>query len=124
MFHVSQRSRYIRQPLWLPIGPGRLFTKSGTQTGERREIVATLRTKLTNGESVPDLAASTDLVDAAVCVLAGADYVSGRAMNPEDRTLRRPRGLDLDSRTEHLTAPSTIRTRTFQRLTKMSGRSR
>jgi hypothetical protein len=28
MFHVSQRSRYIRQPLWLPIGSGRLVTKS------------------------------------------------------------------------------------------------
>jgi predicted RNase H-like nuclease len=66
--------------------------KKPAQTEERREIVAALRTKLTIGESVPDLATSADLVDAAVCVLAGADFLSGRAMNPEDRTLAEREG--------------------------------
>ncbi|HEY5543244.1 MAG TPA: hypothetical protein VIM04_08320, partial [Candidatus Binatia bacterium] len=61
--------------------------KKRDQTEERRESVAALRTKLTIGESVPDLMTSADLVHAAVCVLAGADFISGRAMAPEDRTL-------------------------------------
>jgi hypothetical protein len=61
--------------------------KKPAQTNARREIVAALRTKLTISETVPDLATSADLVDAAVCVLAGADFLSGRAMNPKDRGL-------------------------------------
>jgi hypothetical protein len=56
--------------------------KKHDQIEQRREIVEALRTKLRIGESVPDLTRSADLVDAAACVLAGADYVSGRAMNP------------------------------------------
>jgi hypothetical protein len=40
--------------------------KKRDQTEERREIIAALRTKLTIGKSVPDLATSADLVDAAV----------------------------------------------------------
>jgi predicted nuclease with RNAse H fold len=66
--------------------------KKPDQTEERREIVAALRRKLTIGESVPDLATSADLVDAAVCVLAGDDFISGRAMNPEDRSLAEREG--------------------------------
>jgi hypothetical protein len=66
--------------------------KKRDQTDERHEIIVTLRTKLTIGESVPDLATSADLVDAAVCVLAGADFISGRAMGPEDRTLAEREG--------------------------------
>lgn len=61
--------------------------KKRDQTEERREIVEALRAKLTIDESVPDLAQSADLVDAAVCVLAGSDFLSGRAMNPEALTL-------------------------------------
>jgi hypothetical protein len=41
---------------------------------------------------VPDLATSADLVDAAVCLLAGDDFISGRAMNPEDRGLAEREG--------------------------------
>ena len=66
--------------------------KKRDQTGERREIVEALRTKLTIGESVPDLAQSADLVDAAVCVLAGQDFVAGRAMIPENRNLAEREG--------------------------------
>jgi predicted RNase H-like nuclease len=61
--------------------------KKREQTGERREIIEALRAKLTIGQSVPDLATSADLVDAAVCVLAGDDFIAGRAMNPENRDL-------------------------------------
>jgi hypothetical protein len=63
-----------------------------SQTNEHREIVGARRTKLKLGESVPGLATSADLVDAAVCVLAGADFLSGRAMGPADRTLAEREG--------------------------------
>jgi hypothetical protein len=66
--------------------------KKHDQTEQRRQIVAALRAKLTIGDSVPDLTTSADLVDAAVCVLAGADFISGRAMNPEDRALAEREG--------------------------------
>jgi hypothetical protein len=66
--------------------------KKRDQTEKRREIITALRTKLTIGESVRDLATSADLVDAAVCVLAGADFISGRAMGPENRTLAEREG--------------------------------
>ena len=59
---------------------------------KRGEILAALRTKLTIGESVPDLATSSDLVDAAVCVLAGDDFIASRAMSPEDRSLAEREG--------------------------------
>ena len=66
--------------------------KKRDQTEERREIVAALLTKLKIADSVVDLTQSADLVDAAVCVLAGADFLSGRAMAPEDRTLAEREG--------------------------------
>ena len=66
--------------------------KKRDQTEERREIIAALRAKLTIAESVHDLAKSADLVDAAVCVLAGDDFISGRAMNPEDHSLAEREG--------------------------------
>jgi hypothetical protein len=69
------------------------------QTEERREIVAALRTKLTT-ESVPDLTTSADLVDAAVGVLAGADFISGAqwarttALSPSARVGSGPLRMD------------------------------
>jgi len=41
---------------------------------------------------VPDLTQSADLVDAAVCVLAGDDFIGGRAMNLGDRSLAEREG--------------------------------
>lgn len=66
--------------------------KKHDQTEERREIVEALRAKLMIGESVPDLAQSADLLDAAVCVLAGDDFIARRAMNPENRGLAEREG--------------------------------
>jgi predicted RNase H-like nuclease len=66
--------------------------KKRDQTQQRHEIIAALRTKLTICESVPDLAQSADLVDATVCVLAGADFISGRAVGPEDRSIAEREG--------------------------------
>jgi hypothetical protein len=66
--------------------------KKRDQTEARCQIIAALRTKLTIGESLPDLAQSADLVDAAVCVLAGDDFITGRAMSPENRSLAEREG--------------------------------
>jgi hypothetical protein len=74
------------------LGSGRLVNKKRDQTEERREIIEALRAKLLISESVPDLGRSADLVDAVVCVLAGHDFVAGRAMNPEDRSLAEREG--------------------------------
>jgi hypothetical protein len=66
--HVSRvaRSRYIRQPLWLPMGIRSTGYKKRDQIDERREIVRACAPSLQFSESVPDLATSADLVDAAV----------------------------------------------------------
>ena len=62
------------------------YKKRG-QVVERREIIEALSAKITIGGSVPDLTQSADVLDAAVCVLAGHDFLAGRAMNPENRKL-------------------------------------
>ncbi len=59
--------------------------KKPTQTLERREILKALKKRMRFRASVPDLSKSTDLLDAAVCVLAGSDFLKGRAMSPQDR---------------------------------------
>jgi hypothetical protein len=41
---------------------------------------------------LPDLGTSADPVDAAVCVLVGADFMAGRAMGPENRSLAEHEG--------------------------------
>ncbi len=66
--------------------------KKPEQAEQRREIIDGLRQKLTIPDSVPNLSQSADLVDAAVCILAGDDFLSRRAMSPEDRTLAEREG--------------------------------
>jgi hypothetical protein len=64
------------------------YKKPG-RTEERHQIVEALHARLTIGESVPDLTQSADLVDAAVCVLAGADFLSGVRNEPPGSHPRR-----------------------------------
>ena len=59
---------------------------------QRCEIVSGLRRLLTIADGVTDLAVSADLVDAAVCVLAGMDFVRGVAHPPRDPELARREG--------------------------------
>jgi hypothetical protein len=73
MFHVSRRSRYYPAATLVAQRIRSTGYKKRDQTEERREIAAALCTKLIIRESVPDVAQSADLLDAAVCVLAGAD---------------------------------------------------
>jgi hypothetical protein len=67
---------------------------------ERREIFEALHGLWTSCASVVDLTQSADLLDAAVCVLAGSDFMQGRAMSPEDRPLAEREGWIWTSRPE------------------------
>ncbi len=68
--------------------------KQRKQLAARREIVAELRRWLVIPETITDLGQSPDLVDAAVCLVAGNDFLQGRAMSPgeEDQALIRREG--------------------------------
>ena len=66
--------------------------KKMEQVEQRREIVAGLRQRLTIAEGVPDLETSADLVDAAVCLIAGIDFLQDVAQCPRDPDLARREG--------------------------------
>jgi predicted RNase H-like nuclease len=68
--------------------------KKPEQIAERQEILDALRSrhKLTKWNSVPDLCKTSDLLDAAICVVAGQDFIKQRAMNPENRELAESEG--------------------------------
>lgn len=74
--------------------------KKRTQLAERREIVAGLCQWLTIPETVTDLTQSADMVDAAVCLVAGSDFLQGNAMGPEDQALAQREGWIWASRRE------------------------
>ena len=68
------------------------YKKTG-QVQERTEMVAALRAKMTLADqNVRDLVGNADLLDAAVCVLAAADFITGRAVPPTDRCLAEREG--------------------------------
>ncbi len=67
------------------------YKKAG-QVEERRAIVKHLQARMHIGQCVPDLAGSADLLDAAICVLAGADFLSRRVMYPPDLQLAQREG--------------------------------
>ena len=58
------------------------YKKPG-QLGERNEIIAALSYRMQLAK-VSDLRAEADMLDAAICVLAGADYLKGFALSPPD----------------------------------------
>jgi predicted RNase H-like nuclease len=66
--------------------------KKPKQISERREIVAALRTRMLIRESITDLSDNADRLDAAVCVLAGADFLADRAMGPTNLPLATQEG--------------------------------
>lgn len=61
--------------------------KKPRQTVEREEIIKSLRSKLTLPESCRVMSERADALDAAVCILAGADFVRGSAQAPNDTVL-------------------------------------
>ena len=68
------------------------YKKSG-QTEERRKILDALRKRMTIPEEhCGDLSGNADLLDAAVCVLAARDFITGCAVPPPDRRLAEHEG--------------------------------
>ena len=67
------------------------YKKPG-QTEERREIIAGLAERMEVRTRIGPLEHKADVLDAAVCVLAGADFLSGRALSPEDLVTAEWRG--------------------------------
>ena len=61
--------------------------KKPKQHAGRRRIVGALNELLQIGDCMERLEASPDTLDAAICLIAGADYLSGRAVGPRDEQL-------------------------------------
>ncbi|WP_187275978.1 DUF429 domain-containing protein [Parahaliea aestuarii] len=72
------------------------FTASGykkrEQVAERQGILGQLATVLGMPEDVAPMLASADALDAAVCVLAGFDFMAGACQSPVDTELARKEG--------------------------------
>lgn len=67
--------------------------KKPHQIRERSEMVEALRPKMALSErDVGDLTGNADLLDAAVCVLAASDFLTGRAVPPPDRGVAEDEG--------------------------------
>ena len=66
------------------------YKKPG-RMGERNEIIAELGQRMELRRS-SDLTAEADVLDAAICVLAGADYLRGFALGPPDPHTARAEG--------------------------------
>ena len=66
--------------------------KSKNQNGERLEILKALSHWVEVGRHAPELVKNPDVLDAVVCVVAGMDFISGRAMHPPDKKLAEREG--------------------------------
>ena len=83
------------------IDVGRTGYKKSGQTVERRKILDALRKRMTIPEECcGDLSGNADLLDAAVCVLAARDFITGRAVPPPDRCLAEHEGWIWTARRE------------------------
>jgi predicted RNase H-like nuclease len=61
--------------------------KKREQTVAREGIIKSLRSQLTLPESCQVISENADALDAAICILAGADFVRGSVQAPEDSVL-------------------------------------
>ena len=66
--------------------------KKRENAAERREIISGLSRLASLECDISMLEADDDILDAAVCVLAGADFLAGRSMPPQDIALARKEG--------------------------------
>jgi len=60
--------------------------KEPGKTAERREIITWLATQMAGVGEQPLLADNADVLDAAICLVAGSDFLSGRVMQPPPGT--------------------------------------
>ena len=83
------------------IDVGQTGYKKRGQTEERRKILDALRKRMTIPEEhYRDLSGNADLLDAAVCVLAARDFITGCAVPPRDRSLAEHEGWIWTARRE------------------------
>jgi hypothetical protein len=61
--------------------------KANSQSAERQEIVEQLHSELDFEIAAEALVASADVLDAAICLLAGKDFLLGKAFPPVDASL-------------------------------------
>jgi len=66
--------------------------KKSEQRVERKEIIRGLTDRLEVSEGIDEMEANDDVLDAAVCVLAGFDFLQGEAMPPADLELAQSEG--------------------------------
>jgi predicted nuclease with RNAse H fold len=74
------------------IGIGSRGYKKREQIDRRAELIQSLKDEVELGAVEERVLASDDLLDAAICVLAGADFLRGMAQGPEDHGLARREG--------------------------------
>jgi predicted RNase H-like nuclease len=66
--------------------------KDADQGGERRKIIRALSRYLSWGEQTGVLADDTNVLDAALCVLAGVEFLNGEAVKPDDLDIAKREG--------------------------------
>lgn len=66
--------------------------KRKNQDGERWEMIKALSHWVEIGGHAPDLVRNPDVLDAVVCVVAGMDFISGKATQPTDKKLAEREG--------------------------------
>jgi len=66
--------------------------KQKDQIETRRALIAGLRTRIELPKDTDLPLANADVLDAAICVLAGADFLAGRTLPPEDLPLAQKEG--------------------------------
>lgn len=67
------------------------YKKSGQKEGQNR-IIKSLHLHLSFSKKIPIIGESADALDAVICLLSGADFLQGRAVNPPDPELAKKEG--------------------------------
>ena len=67
------------------LGPASGGDKAKGDAAKRKPIVAGLTDRVDLADRRPGLVENADVMDAAVCVVAGAEFLDGRAVAPLDR---------------------------------------
>ncbi len=89
--HISAIEVYPAATL-IAHGIGSSGYKNSDQIARRQSIIESLKARVTISEEISIIRSSSDALDAAVCVLAGADFLRKRALDPEDLAVAKREG--------------------------------
>jgi Protein of unknown function (DUF429) len=81
--------------------PHDCYKKQDSQSVACKGIIQGLRDRLEMSDDVPVLKDNSDVLDAAVCVLAGVDFLMALAIEPNDLELAKTEGWIWVRRTKH-----------------------